>query len=179
MLAGWMNRKQQLVIEYLLEENKILREQLDIHANGKRLRYTAKQQRRLSDAGRKLGRQLLMQFANLVTPETIYAWHRKFVAMKYAPKNRDLSAAKERRAKRDALIIKIASENTGWGYGRIQGIMQHLGYHWRVRKTGIVIACQQLTTAYLVRLETAGHTLSDDAGGLDESEATACHRIPP
>ncbi len=52
MLAGWMNRKQQLVIDYLLEENKVLREQLDIHANGKRLRYTAKQKRRLSDAGR-------------------------------------------------------------------------------------------------------------------------------
>ena len=56
MLAGWMNRKQQLVIEYLLEENKVLREQLDIHAKGKRLRYTAKQKRSLSDAGRKLGR---------------------------------------------------------------------------------------------------------------------------
>jgi len=112
MLAGWMNRRQSRwggIIEYLLEENKVLREQLDIHANGKRLRYTAKQQRRLSDAGRKLGRQLLMQFANLVTPETIYAWHRKFVAMKYAPKNRDLSAAKARSAKRDALIIKIDS----------------------------------------------------------------------
>jgi len=129
MLAGWMNRKQQLVIDYLLEENKVLREQLDIHANGKRLRYTAKQQRRLSDAGRKLGRQLLMQFATLVTPETIYAWHRKFVAMKYAPKGRDLSAAKARSAKRDALIIKIASENAGWGNGRFQGMMQHLGYH--------------------------------------------------
>ncbi|MBN1403945.1 MAG: hypothetical protein JW942_05705 [Opitutales bacterium] len=120
MLAGWMNRKQQLVVEYLLEEHKVLREPLDIHADGKRLRYTAKQQRRLSDAGWKLGRQLLMQFATLVTPKTIYAWHRKFVAMKFAPKNRDLCAAKERSAKRDALIIKIASENTGWGYGRIQ-----------------------------------------------------------
>ncbi len=78
-----MNRIQQLVIEYLLEvpsreattkasrPNRVLREQLDIHANGKRFRYTAKQQRRLSDAGRKLGRQFLMQFANLVTPETM------------------------------------------------------------------------------------------------------------
>ena len=45
MLAGWMNRKQQLVIDYLLEENKVLREQLDLHANGKRLRHTAKQMR--------------------------------------------------------------------------------------------------------------------------------------
>ncbi len=45
MLVGWMNRKQQLVIDYLLEENKVLREQLDIHAGGKRLRYTTKQRR--------------------------------------------------------------------------------------------------------------------------------------
>ncbi len=128
--ANWLDEPETAAcIEFLLEENKVLREQLDIHAKGKRLRYTAKQKRRLSDAGRNLGRQLLMQFANLVTPETIYAWHRKFVVMKYTPKGRDLSAAKARSAKRDALIIKIATENTGWGYGRIQGMMQHLGYH--------------------------------------------------
>ena len=65
----------------------------------------------------------MIQFANLVTPETIYAWHRKFVAMKFALKNRDISAAKTCSAKRDALIIMIASENLGWGYGRIQGMM--------------------------------------------------------
>ena len=28
MLAGWMNRQRQQVIEYLVEENRILREQL-------------------------------------------------------------------------------------------------------------------------------------------------------
>lgn len=65
----------------------------------------------------------MIQFANLVTPETIYAWHRKFVAMTFAPKNRDISAAKTSSAKRDALIIMIASENLGWGFGRIQGMM--------------------------------------------------------
>jgi len=29
MIAGWMNRQQQAVIEYLLQENRILKEQFD------------------------------------------------------------------------------------------------------------------------------------------------------
>ena len=36
IFAGWVNRSQQDVIEYLQEENRILREQL----GGKRLRFT-------------------------------------------------------------------------------------------------------------------------------------------
>ena len=39
--AGWVNRSQQDVIEYLEEENRILREQL----GGKRLRFTDRQRR--------------------------------------------------------------------------------------------------------------------------------------
>ena len=37
MLAGWINRQQQEAIEYLKEENKILREKL----GGKRILLTA------------------------------------------------------------------------------------------------------------------------------------------
>jgi len=41
-LAGWVNRGQQRVIEYLVEENRVLREQL----GGRRLRLTDEQRRR-------------------------------------------------------------------------------------------------------------------------------------
>ncbi len=41
-LAGWMNRQQQDVIAYLVEENRVLREQL----KGKRLRLNDDQRRR-------------------------------------------------------------------------------------------------------------------------------------
>ncbi len=128
MMAGWMNRHQQQVIEYLVEENRILREQLDIHAKGKRIRFNANQRRRLAEKGRCLGRKMLMKIATLVTPETIYRWHRQFVAMAYGPKGRDHSVVHARRAERNALIIKLAVENSGWGYTRIQGVMQNLGY---------------------------------------------------
>jgi hypothetical protein len=42
--AGWVNRHQQDVIEYLQEENRALREQL----GGKRLKFTDRQRRRLA-----------------------------------------------------------------------------------------------------------------------------------
>jgi hypothetical protein len=43
-LAGWINRHQQQVIDYLVEENRVLKGQL----NGRRLRLTDDQRRRLA-----------------------------------------------------------------------------------------------------------------------------------
>jgi hypothetical protein len=49
-VAGWMNRQQQEVIEYLKEENRILREKL----GPGRLQLTMAQKRRLAAAAFKL-----------------------------------------------------------------------------------------------------------------------------
>jgi len=43
-MAGWVNRHQLEVIDYLKEENRVLREQLD----GRGLRFTDDQRRRLA-----------------------------------------------------------------------------------------------------------------------------------
>ena len=51
-LAGWLNREQQLVVDYLQEESRVLRE----HLGGKRPRFTEDQRRRLAAKARKLGR---------------------------------------------------------------------------------------------------------------------------
>ncbi len=53
--AGWLNRHQAPVIEYLVEENRVIKEQL----GGRRLRLTDVQRRRLAARGKVLGRQLL------------------------------------------------------------------------------------------------------------------------
>src|SRR4051794_3130859 len=78
-IAGWMNQQQQQAIEYLREENKVLREQL----GGRRLRFTDDQRRRLAAKAKGLGRRALAAVATLVTPETLLAWHRKLIARKY------------------------------------------------------------------------------------------------
>src|SRR5688500_16161169 len=78
VLAGWLNRQQQLAIESLREENRVLREMLGT----RRLRFTDAQRRRLAIPGKELGRRLLAGIATLVTPDTILAWHRRLVALK-------------------------------------------------------------------------------------------------
>jgi putative transposase len=55
VLIGWANRRQVEIIDYLREENRILREQLV----GRRLRFTDGQRRRLAKKGRALGRRVL------------------------------------------------------------------------------------------------------------------------
>jgi hypothetical protein len=75
VLAGWVNREQQDVIEYLLAENRILRQKL----GKKRILLTYQQRRRLAVKGKILGRKMLEQVAGIVTPETILRWHRELV----------------------------------------------------------------------------------------------------
>jgi uncharacterized membrane protein YgcG len=66
-LAGWMNQHQGHVIEYLMEENRILREQI----GDRRLRFNDDQRRRLAAKAKKIGRKMLAQVATIVTPETL------------------------------------------------------------------------------------------------------------
>ncbi len=77
-VAGWINRRQQEAIDYLREENCVLREQL-----GRRPRFTDNQRRRLAAKGKPLGRRLLEAVATLVTPETILGWYRDLIARQY------------------------------------------------------------------------------------------------
>jgi len=61
-----MNQRQLQVIDYLREENRVLREQL----GGRRLWLNDDQRRRLAAKAKGLGRRLLSEAATIVTPET-------------------------------------------------------------------------------------------------------------
>src|SRR5713101_423571 len=78
-LAGFLNQRQHDVIEYLHEENRVLREQL----GSKRLRFNDGQRRRLAVRAKKLGWRLLHDLTTIVTPGTLLAWHRRLIARKY------------------------------------------------------------------------------------------------
>ncbi len=79
MLAGWINRQQTDVIDYLKAENQILREKL----GKKRILLDDSQRRRLAILGKKLGRKLLGEVCFSFSPDTVLLWHRKLVARKY------------------------------------------------------------------------------------------------
>ena len=122
-LAGWLNREQQKVLEFLREENRVLRAQL----GDRRLRLTNDDRRSLAVLGNKIGRRLLDEFASLVTPDTILRWHRQLIAQKWT--NR---AGTERPGVMKAienLTVRMASDNPSWGYRRIQGALRNVGHH--------------------------------------------------
>src|SRR5262247_2696026 len=79
MVAGWLQRHQQQVIAYLLEENRVLKAQL----GGRRLSLTDTERRRLAALAHPLGRQCLKDVATLVTPDTLLRWFKRLIAQKF------------------------------------------------------------------------------------------------
>jgi putative transposase len=66
ILAGWVNRGQQDVIEYLQEENRLLREEL----GARRLRLTDAHRSRLAANAKKIGRRGLFEIHTLTMNST-------------------------------------------------------------------------------------------------------------
>ena len=114
-LAGWLNRHQQDVIDYLIEENRVLKEQLE----GQRFRFTDEQRIRLAVKAKVLGRRLLDEIETLVTPDTLLAWHRKLIAQKWTYARTGPGRPRVAQEITD-LVLRMARENTSWGYDRIQ-----------------------------------------------------------
>jgi len=123
-LSGWLNQHQQHVIEYLAEENRVLREQI----GGRRLRFTDDQRRRLAVRAKQLSRRALAQVATIVTPETLLAWHRKLIALKYDGSAYRQPGRPRTQADVESLVVRMARENRTWGYDRILGGLGNLGH---------------------------------------------------
>ena len=129
-LAGWMNRHQQDVVAYLVEENRVLKEQL----KGRRLRLNDDQRRRLAAKAKRLGRRLLDRIATIVTPDTLMRWHRRLIALKWTYESGRIGRPGLMKAIA-SLIVYMAGENSTWGYCRIQGELKAVGH--RVAKSTI------------------------------------------
>ena len=110
-VSGWINRHQQEVIDYLVEENRVLKEQI----KGRRLRLTDEQRRRLAAKAKRLGRKTLNRVATIVTPDTIMRWHRRLIALKWTCEAKRVGRPGLMKIIA-ALIVRMAQENSGWGY---------------------------------------------------------------
>lgn len=122
-LAGWLNRHQQVVINYLIEENRVLKEQLEGH----RLRFTNEQRIRLAVKAKVLGRPVLDALETLVTPDTLLAWHRRLIAKKWTYAGTRPGRPRVGQEVTD-WVLRMATENMSWGYDRIQGALANLGH---------------------------------------------------
>jgi putative transposase len=110
--------------EYLVTENRLPRQQI----RG-RVRLNDSDRTTLDAIGKKLGKQALEEIATIVKPGTILAWHRKLIARKFdGSQQRKFVGRPKIGAEVEALVVRIAQENRGWGYDRISGAVANVGY---------------------------------------------------
>jgi transposase InsO family protein len=124
MFSGWVNRRQVDVIEYLTEENRILKERL----GGKRIQFTDAERRRLARKACVLRRRVLNELETVVTPDTLMRWYPNLIARKWNYIHRRGPGRPRIMSTIVDLIVRMALENRSWGYTRIQGALANLGH---------------------------------------------------
>jgi putative transposase len=123
-VTGLVNQKLLLQNEYLIAENRILRAHLPT-----RMRLADPERSTLAEIGKRLGRTALQQVACIAKPDTILAWYRRLIARKFdGSKHRTSSGRPPMAPEVEALIVRFARENSGWGYDRIVGALANLGH---------------------------------------------------
>ncbi len=123
-ITGTVDQELLLRNEYLVTENRILRHQLK-----GRVRLSDGERTALAEIGQKLGKKALEAVANIVTPDTILAWHRKLVAQKCDGSKRRKGLGRPKvDPELEALVVRMAQENRSWGYDRIVGALANLGH---------------------------------------------------
>lgn len=124
MFAGWVNRQQLDVIDYLQEENRLLKERF----GDRRMHFTDAERRRLARTAKAFGRKVLNELKTLVTPDTLMRWYRELVCAKWDHRQR--RSPGRPRAMKDIvnLILRMALDNPSWGYTRIRGALANLGH---------------------------------------------------
>jgi putative transposase len=109
--------------EYLVTENRIPRQQIT-----GRVQLSDGERKRLAELGKKLGKKALAEVATIVTPETILAWHRKFIAKKFDGSQQRKTPGRPRMdVELEALVVRLARENRSRGYDLIAGALALLG----------------------------------------------------
>ncbi len=124
IVAGWMSRQQQQVIEYLRQENRVLREKL----GKKRVLLNDDQRHRLAAKSKVLGRRLLSEFCSIVTADTLLRWHNRLIARKYDGSDKRRPGRRAVMQRIRELAVQVSEENKSWGYRRIQGALANLGH---------------------------------------------------
>ncbi len=134
-MTGSVNQELLLQNEYLATENRILRAKLP-----SRLRLSNPECATLAEIGKRLGRKALREVACVAKPDTILAWYRRLVAEKFdGSKHRKYPGRPTVQPEMEALVVRMARENAGWGYDRIVGALTNLGHHLSGQTVGNIL----------------------------------------
>jgi putative transposase len=98
-----------------------------LQCGGRRIIFTDAERRTLGSLAKTLGRKALRELDPIVTPATLLRWHRELVARKWTSPIRHRPGRPRTRAEIEQLVVRMATENTGWGYTRTLGALTNLG----------------------------------------------------
>src|SRR5215471_3455346 len=134
-VTGLVNQELLLQNEYLAAENRILRCHLPT-----RLRLCDAERCTLAEIGKRLGRKGLKPVACTAQPDTILAWYRRLIARKFDGSRYRAAPGRPRvEAEVEALVVRLARENSGWGYDRIVGALSNLGHRLSDQTVGNIL----------------------------------------
>src|SRR5919106_3040186 len=134
-ISGSVDEELLLRNEYLVAENRILRDQIK-----GRLQLSDAERQTLAEIGTKLGKQALEEVTNIVKPDTILGWHRKLAADTFNGSNQRKSPGRPRIDKElEDLVVEMAKDNRSWGYDRIAGALAELGYDLSDQTVGNIL----------------------------------------
>ena len=134
-ITGTVDQELLLRNEYLAAENRILKAQLKTP-----LRLTDAERMTLAEIAHRLGRKALEDVANVVKPDTLLGWYRRLIARKFdGSKSRRYPGRPRIDDEIEQWVVRMAKENTDWGYDRIVGAMANLGYRLSDQTVGNIL----------------------------------------
>ncbi len=134
-ITGSVDQELLLRNEYLVSENRILRGQIT-----GRVQLNDGERKTLAEIGKKLGKKALEEVAHIVRPETILGWNKRLIAKKFDGSKRRRHPGRPRVDEEvERLILQFARENRSWGYDRIVGALENLGYKVSDQSVGNIL----------------------------------------
>jgi putative transposase len=142
-ITGLVNQRLLLQCEYLVAENRILRSHFPA-----RLRLSDPERSTLAEIGKRIGRKYLAEVACVAKPDTILGWYRRLIACKFdGSKSRSYPGRPRVDVAVETLIVRMAQENSGWGYDRIAGALANLGHYISDQTVGNVLKRHSIAPA--------------------------------
>ncbi|MFD0575019.1 hypothetical protein [Dactylosporangium darangshiense] len=101
---------------------------LERQLRGEKIRFTSADRAFLAALLHNLPRDVLRRIRLLVRPETVLRWHRDLISRRLAVNSRPKRVGRPPTVRSiRALVLRLARDNSSWGYRRIHGELLVLG----------------------------------------------------
>jgi len=173
MIAGWVHRRQQDVVECLRTENQGLKEKL-----GNRRILSDDQRCRLAVKGKALGRKALEEITTIATPDTFLRQHRELAARESGTTAGSAGKPGVRCCQRRR-SLDGPWKFPAWGWDRIQGAFANLGHKISGSTAADILRRDGIEPAPERKRQTAWHTFLKAHGDVPASVDFTALRFGP